>query len=218
MPILEFPDPRNANSQGIVAVGGDLAPQSLLCAYRQGIFPWPVPGLPLLWFCPAERGILEFADVRLAQNLRRARRRSSLRFSVDEAFPDVIRECAAVPRPGQEGTWITPEVITAYIRFHRMGFAHSIEAWDGRRLVGGVYGVDVDGAFSAESMFYRQPNASKLALWYLIDHLGALGLDWIDIQVVTPHLAQMGAKAISREQFLEKLRRTRTRNLRLFPG
>jgi leucyl/phenylalanyl-tRNA--protein transferase len=216
MPVAEFPDPRSANRDGIVAVGGDLHPRSLLLAYRQGIFPWPVEGFPLLWFCPAERGVLEFRELHLPRSLARARRQTLLRFSVDTAFAEVIRACAATPRPGQDGTWITPQIIAAYIRLHRMGITHSIEAWRGERLVGAIYGVEVDGAFAAESMFYHEPDASKLALLHLIEHLRARGLDWLDIQVLTPHLARLGAKAIPRDAFLEKLRRTRARGLRLF--
>jgi leucyl/phenylalanyl-tRNA--protein transferase len=216
MPVLEFPDPRSASSEGIVAVGGDLHPDSLLLAYRQGIFPWPVPDLPLLWFCPAERGILEFADLHIPRSLARARRRSTLRVTIDAAFPSVIRSCARTPRPGQDGTWITPQIIAAYIRLHELGIAHSAEAWSGNRLVAGLYGVDVDGAFAAESMFHREPDASKLVLLFLIDHLRGRGLEWIDIQVLTPHLARLGAKAIGRDDFLKRLRRTRARGLRLF--
>ncbi len=218
MPVAQFPDPRSANSDGIVAVGGDLHPHSLLLAYRQGIFPWPVEGFPLLWFCPAQRGVLEFGELHLPRSLARARRQTALRFSIDAAFPQVIRGCAETPRPGQEGTWISAEIIAAYVRLHRMGIAHSVEAWRGTRLVGGLYGVDVDGAFAAESMFYQEPNASKLALLHCIEHLRARGLDWIDIQVLTPHLARLGAKGIDRTAFLDKLRRTRARGLRLFPG
>ncbi len=217
MPVVEFPDPRSANSEGIVAVGGDLHPDTLRLAYRQGIFPWPVEGLPLLWFSPAERAVLEFAELHIPRSLVRARRRTGLRFSVDRAFAEVIGACAETPRPGQDGTWITPQVRHAYVRLHRLGMAHSAEAWDAGRLVGGVYGVDVDGAFAAESMFYRQPDASKLALLHLIAHLQGRGLDWIDIQVLTPHLARLGAKTIERDAFLSKLRRTRERGLRLFP-
>jgi leucyl/phenylalanyl-tRNA--protein transferase len=216
MPVREFPDPRSASSEGIVAVGGDLHPDSLLLAYRQGIFPWPVSGLPLLWFCPAERAILEFADLHIPRSLARARRRSMLGFTIDAAFPSVIRSCAQTPRPGQDGTWITPQIIAAYIRLHQMGIAHSVEAWNGSRLAAGVYGVDVDGAFAAESMFHCEPDASKLVLLFLIEHLLGRGLDWIDVQVLTPHLARLGAKAVSRDDFLKKLRRTRARGLQLF--
>jgi leucyl/phenylalanyl-tRNA--protein transferase len=217
MPIVEFPDPRSANDDGIVAVGGDLHPESLLLAYRQGIFPWPVDGLPLLWFCPPERAIVEFAALHVPRSLAHARRHTTLRFSIDAAFPAVIRACADTPRPGQPGTWITLPVIAAYSLLHRLGIAHSVEAWRGNQLVGGIYGVAIDGAFAAESMFYREPNASKLALLHLIEHLSSRDLDWIDTQVLTPHVVRLGGKTISREAFLEKLQHTRRRGLELFP-
>lgn len=217
MPIARFPDPRSANDDGIVATGGDLHPESLLLAYRQGIFPWPVEGLPLLWFCPAERAILEFADLRVGRGLARLRRQRAWRYSIDAAFAEVIRACAETPRPGQAGTWITPQVVAAYVRLHGLGVAHSAEVWREERLVGGVYGVDVDGAFAAESMFYRESNCSKLALLHLIDHLRAGGLEWMDIQVMTPHLQRLGARVIGRDAFLSQLRQTRARGLRLFP-
>ena len=216
MAVVQFPDPRSASPEGIVTIGGDLQPDSLLAAYRQGIFPWPVEELPLLWFSPAERGILEFRKLRVPRSLARARRRTRLHFTIDRAFDSVIRGCAAARRPGQRGTWIMPLMIVAYIRLHEIGVAHSVEAWDGDVLVGGIYGVDVDGAFAAESMFYRQPNASKLALLHLIDHLRARGLDWIDIQTLTPHMIQLGAGFLSRDAFLDKLQRTQTLRLHLF--
>jgi len=218
MPVIRFPDPRTATPEGIVAVGGNLDPPTLLAAYRNGIFPWPVEGLPLLWFSPPERGVLEFADLHVPRSLARARRRTRFRFTRDRAFPAVIRACAETTRPGQPGTWITPEMQCAYIRLHELGIAHSVETWNGRRLVGGIYGVAVDGAFAAESMFHREPNASKLALLTLVDHLAARGLDWLDIQVLTPHLARLGAKAVDRDTFLAKLRETRIRALPLFDG
>ncbi len=217
MPIVAFPDPRTANRDGIVGAGGDLHPQSLLLAYRQGIFPWPVEGQPLLWFCPAKRAVLEFADLHVPRSLKREQGRGRFRFTIDVVFPEVIRACAKSPRPGQAGTWITPAIVDAYVRLHELGIAHSVEAWQGDVLVGGAYGVDVDGAFAAESMFYTMPNASKLALLHLIQHLQRQGLDWIDIQVLTPHLERLGAKTIRRSAFLEKLAATRRRGLRLFP-
>jgi leucyl/phenylalanyl-tRNA---protein transferase len=216
MPVLHFPDPRSANEDGVVAVGGDLHPESLLLAYRQGIFPWPVEGLPLLWFSPAERAVLEFSELHIPRSLAYARRRQPFRFTIDGAFAQVIRACAETARPGQPGTWITPPVIAGYVHLHCIGKAHSVEAWHQDRLIGGVYGVDVDGAFSAESMFYREPNASKLAFLHLVDQLRGRGLDWIDIEVLTPHMARLGARTVSRDAFLEKLQRTRTRGLTLF--
>lgn len=216
MAVIQFPDPRTASPEGIVAIGGDLHPDSVMAAYRQGIFPWPVERLPLLWFSPPERGVLEFAELHLPRSLERARQHARLRFTIDAAFGAVIRGCASTPRPGQHGTWITPAVVSAYSRLHRIGIAHSVEAWDGDVLAGGLYGVDVDGAFAAESMFYRVANASKLALLHLIGHLTCRGLDWIDIQTLTPHMQRLGAKAVGREEFLAKLDKTRRRDLQLF--
>ena len=200
----------------IVAVGGELDPETLVRAYRHGIFPWPVEGLPLLWFCPRERAILELAQVHVGRSLARARRRSTLRFTVDAAFPAVIAACAESPRPGQESTWITPPILGAYTRLHALGVAHSVEAWQGDALVAGVYGVDVDGAFAAESMFHRESDASKLALLHLVDVLRAGGLDWLDVQVMTPHLERFGARTIPRREFLARLARTRARGLSAF--
>jgi leucyl/phenylalanyl-tRNA---protein transferase len=200
----------------IVAVGGELDPETLIRAYRHGIFPWPVEGLPLLWFCPRERAILEFARVHVGRSLARARRRSTLRFTVDAAFPAVIAACADSPRPGQESTWITPPILAAYTRLHALGVAHSVEAWRGDALVAGVYGVDVDGAFAAESMFHCESDASKLALLHLVDVLREGGLDWLDVQVMTPHLERLGARTIPRREFLARLVRTRARGLRAF--
>jgi len=187
-----------------------------MMAYRQGIFPWPVEGLPLLWFSPAERGVLLFDELHQSRSLRRAQRRSRLRFTIDRSFGYVIRACAERPRPGQDGTWITPSIITAYVRLHRLGIAHSVEAWDGERLVAGIYGVEIDGAFAAESMFYLEPNASKLTLLFFIEHLRNAGLDWLDIQVLTPHMERLGARTIARDAFLTRLQDTRRRGLALF--
>jgi leucyl/phenylalanyl-tRNA--protein transferase len=216
MPITEFPDPRQASPEGIVAVGGDLHPQTLLAAYRRGIFPWPAEGYPMLWFCPEERAILEFKDLHIPRSLRRAQRRAHFELTIDKAFTEVIHACAGTPRPEQNGTWITSEIIVAFSRFHQLGHAHSVETWLDGRLVGGIYGVDVDGAFAAESMFYDVPDASKFALLRLVEHLQQRGLDWMDVQVMTPHLMRFGAHEISRAAFLRKLEATRARGLKLF--
>ncbi len=205
------------NRDDIVAVGGDLDTATLLRAYRRGIFPWPVEGLPLLWFCPRERAILAHDRVHVGHRLARTRRRTTLRFTIDADFPAVIRACATTPRPGQPpGTWITPAILSAYTRLHRLGIAHSVEAWRDHRLVAGLYGVDVDGAFAAESMFHRETDASKLVLLHLSDHLAASGLDWFDVQVLTPHLERLGAHTIPRAHFLTLLTQTRRRALTLF--
>jgi leucyl/phenylalanyl-tRNA---protein transferase len=216
MALIRFPDPRYSTAEGIVAVGGSLHPENVLAAYRRGIFPWPIDGLPLVWFSPPERAVLEFADLHVPRSLARERRRTALRFTIDRDFHSVIRACAAVPRAGESGTWITPEVVRSYDELHRRGAVHSVEAWEGDLLVGGIYGVDADGAFAGESMFYLRPNASRLALLFLIEHLAARGLDWIDIQMMTPHMKALGAKVISRDRFLEKLAGTRARRLKLF--
>jgi leucyl/phenylalanyl-tRNA--protein transferase len=200
----------------VIAVGGDLHPQTLLAAYRRGIFPWPADGYPMLWFCPEERAVLEFKHLHLPRSLRRAQRQVQFEFSIDRAFAEVIRACASRPRPDQDGTWITPEIIVGFTRFHQLGHAHSVEAWLDGRLVGGAYGVSVDGAFAAESMFYDVPNASKFALLHLIEHLQVRGLDWIDIQVLTPHMVRLGAREIGRDEFLERLAATRAKGLKLF--
>jgi len=224
MPVTHFPDPRRAPKDGLLAVGGDLHPQSLLLAYSQGIFPWPVHDPteeePLLaWFCPDPRAILRFSDLHLPESLSRAQRKAltAWRFSQDEAFEEVILACSKVPRPGQEGTWITPEMIQAYIEFHRLGYAHSVEVWEGSELIGGIYGVEVKGVFAGESMFYRRPNASKLALLHLIEVIKKRGASWIDIQMLTPHMKALGAREIKRGDFLNELSRTHALGLQLFP-
>ena len=211
-----FPDPREATGDGIVAVGGRPEPALLEEAYARGIFPWPVDGYPLLWFSPPERGVLIFEELHVPRSLARERRRTPLTFTIDQAFERVIRACASVERAHERGTWITPWMVRGYCEFHRRGRAHSVEAWEGGELVGGVYGVDAGGAFAGESMFRLRPNASKLALLFLVDHLRARGLDWLDIQVMTPHMEALGARALPREEFLSLLARTRGRGLKLF--
>ena len=207
--ITKFPDPRSADPEtGILASGGDLEPESLLLAYRQGIFPWPMKGFPLLWFCPTRRGILFFKKLHFPRSLEKFRRKSSYTFTTDKAFGEVIRHCAKAPRPGERGTWITQPMIQAYTRLHELGYAHSIETWAGDKLVGGIYGVSVDGIFAGESMFHLKPNASKLALLHLVDLLTHEGVKWMDIQMVTPHMAILGAEEISRDDYLKLLGKT----------
>jgi leucyl/phenylalanyl-tRNA--protein transferase len=210
-----FSDPRNVRGD-IVAFGDDLSTDTLRDAYFHGIFPWPAEGLPLPWFSPRRRAILDFADLRVDRTLRRSVRKSTLAFTIDTAFVTVIESCAAASRPQQEGTWILPGIIDAYVRLHREGSAHSVEAWDGARLVAGVYGVDAGGLFTGESMFHHQSDASKLALLHLIRHLAARGAEWIDIQQLTPHMARLGAREISRNAFLDRLAATQAKRLELF--
>lgn len=201
-----FPHPSSASPDGIVAVGGDLSPDLLFDAYEHGIFPWPVSGIrEMTWFCPPERGILEWSRLHLPRSLVQFRKKNPYTFSFDRAFPEVIRSCAKAKRPDQRGTWITAGMISAYTKLFELGVAHSVEAWQGETLVGGVYGVLIRGIFSGESMFHRAPNASKLALINLMERLHRLGIDWVDIQMVTPHLDAMGAREITRADYLKLL-------------
>lgn len=206
------------DADDIVGLGGDLSPGALVSAYRSGVFPWPIDGLDdLPWFCPKERAILDFSLIHVPRSLRRELRKTKLRTTVDEAFERVIGHCADVPRPGQDGTWITDELLDAYIELHRLGYAHSVEVWDeAGALVGGLYGVCVDGVFSAESMFHLVPNASKVALFALVDLIAAAGGDFIDIQCMTPHMKALGAIVLPRRRFLERLARTRAKGLQPF--
>jgi len=218
MVIPPFPDPRTANHDGLVAIGGDLSIPTLLAAYRSGIFPWPDPDYPdILWASPIERGVLEFASLHIPRSLRKERERTTWRFTVDTAFEHVIDACAeATVQTGRDLTWIVPAMRRAYIDFHRAGHAHSVEVWEGEELVGGLYGVAVDGIYAGESMFHRRPNASKLALLHLIDHLRARGAEWIDIQMLTPHMATLGARGVPRDEFLTMLERGRNPERILF--
>ena len=210
-----FPDPRYVPGD-VVALGDDLSPDTLMDAYRHGIFPWPTEWMPLPWFSPRRRAIVRFDQLHVPRSLRYARRRSLWRFTIDHSFPDVITACASTPRPGQQGTWIFPEVVHAYTRLHLLGHAHSVEVWEEEELIGGVYGVDAGGVFNGESMFYRRPNASKLAILFLIEHLASRGLDWMDIQMMTPHMKALGATTIKRDRFLDLVAATQARGLTLF--
>ena len=212
--LIHFLDPSQA-IDGIVALGGPLTTTNLLRAYCSGIFPWPIDENILPWVSPEERGILDFNELHIPRRL--ARTRHQFHFTIDRAFPQVISNCATVRRKHESGTWITRQMIHAYCELHRQGHAHSVEVWEGDELVGGLYGVEACGAFAGESMFQLRSNASKLALLFLIEHLKQRGLDWMDIQMVTPHLEALGAKAVSRDDFLEKLAATQERKLILFP-
>jgi len=206
-------------SKDIVSFGDELTVENLTSAYKLGIFPWHVEGLPLPWYCPEKRAILEFADLHIPRSLERTRRKNPYTFTIDKKFGEVIRTCSAMRRPDQTGTWITDDFIDAYSQLHKAGIAHSIEAWDENgALVGGLYGVDAGGAFCGESMFHTSPNASKLALLFLIDHLRERGAEWIDAQVMTPHIKALGAREIRRKEFLQKLKATQSDELDLFGG
>jgi leucyl/phenylalanyl-tRNA--protein transferase len=201
-----FPDPREAGADGLLAVGGDLRPARLLRAYANGIFPW-YEEPPILWFSPDPRAVLPPSRLHVPRRLRRTLRGRSLRLSLDTAFSEVIRSCARVERQGQRGTWITAEMIDGYEQLHAMGFAHSVEAWSGSRLVGGVYGVSLGAAFFGESMFHHARDASKAALAALCWQLEAWGFELFDAQVPSPHLASLGFVCWSREHYLAALAR-----------
>src|ERR1041384_4029580 len=211
--LIYFLDPAQA-IDGIVALGGPLNTPNLLRAYCSGIFPWPINEHILSWCCAEERGILDFNELHIPRRLARTRRQSAFQFTIDRAFPQVIGHCATVSRKGESTTWITRQMIRAYCELHMQGHAHSVEVWEGAELVGGGYGVDACGSFSGESMFQLRSNASKLALLFLIEHLKERGLDWMDIQMVTPHLEALGAKVVSRDDFLEKLAATDRKSTR----
>jgi leucyl/phenylalanyl-tRNA--protein transferase len=210
-----FPDPRYAPSD-IVAMGEDLRVETLREAYYKGIFPWPHDGLPLPWFSPRRRAVIFFDELHVGRSLRKVQSRTPFTFSIDGDFRGVIGGCAAAERPDQDGTWIAPAMIAAYTRFHDAGHAHSVEAWEGDTLVGGLYGIDCGGIFTGESMFHTRPDASKLALLFLIEHLRERGATLIDCQVMTPHMEALGAREISRARFLDALADAQAKAIRLF--
>lgn len=202
---LQFPPPHLATKEGLLAVGGDLSLQRLLLAYRQGIFPWFSGGEPILWWSPDPRLVLYPYQMHLSTSLKKRIRQRRFQLSADRAFDAVITECGRVPRKHQDGTWIVASMIKAYKLLHRNGFAHSIEAWQEERLVGGLYGVSLGRCFFGESMFSRVSDASKIALAGLIQFLAAHNFELIDCQVPTPHLISLGATEVSRKQFLSEL-------------
>lgn len=203
---LKFPPVETANEHGLLAVGGDLEPESLLLAYRSGIFPWPVSeDDELLWFCPPKRAVLPLANFHLSRSLQRVLVKTPFDFKVNQNCKAVIEGCQqTINRPRQQGTWITDEMKAAYLELHRRGIVHSFECYLEDKLVGGVYGVSIGGTFAAESMFYRYSNASKAILWILGQFLFAHGAVWIDCQIMNPHLASLGAVEIPREEFLKQ--------------
>jgi len=200
---VRFPDPREADADGLLATGGDLEPATLLAAYRQGVFPWPADGVDLLWWSPDPRAVLPPDGVHVSRSLARRLRRGGFRVTIDAAFDDVVAGCA--DRGVTEETWITPPMRAAYARLHRLGWAHSIEVWADGALAGGLYGVSVGALFAAESMFHRVTDASKVALVALTQHARAVGVRLVDVQMPTPHLASMGAVETSREDYLTAL-------------
>ncbi|HEX8435339.1 leucyl/phenylalanyl-tRNA--protein transferase [Archangium sp.] len=200
-----FPPPEKADRSGLLAVGGDLRPERLLAAYSQGIFPWYSEGQPILWHSPDPRFVLVPDKVHVGRSLRKTLKAGVYDIRWDTAFADVITACSEVPRPGQSGTWITDEMRQAYVTLHRLGFAHSVEAWADGELKGGFYGVSLGAAFFGESMFARAPDASKVAFVTAVERFQAWGFHFIDCQVETEHLARFGAEHWPRRHFLRAL-------------
>ena len=198
-PSQYFPPPESSTPDGLVSIGGDLTVERLLDAYRHGIFPWPVyEDDPMLWWSPDPRAILPLDGMYISRRVERRIRSGEFTLTCDNAFEKVIRSCSSGPGR-QGGTWLTPEMIDAYVNLHRHGHAHSVEAWKAGELVGGTYGVAIGGLFAAESMFYRATDASKVALAALVGHLNARGFALLDVQQWTPHTGTLGVREIPRE-------------------
>jgi len=198
-----FPDPEAADEDGLLAVGGDLAPGTLLAAYRAGIFPWSDG--PITWWSPDPRAVIPLDGLHVSRSLARVIRRGSFRVTFDTAFRRVIEGCAA-PRPGREETWISPAFVEAYAALHELGWAHSVECWRGDRLAGGIYGLAIGAWFGGESMFSAERDASKVAIAALVERLRERGYVLFDAQVMNPHLASLGAVDIPRAEYLARLR------------
>ena len=204
-----FPPLRRALAEpnGLLAAGGDLSPTRILAAYRRGIFPWFATGDPILWWSPDPRMVLHPAELKISRSLAKTLRNSTYEVRLDSAFAAVIHACATAPRDGQNGTWITPEMRTAYVELHHLGHAHSVETWAEGKLVGGLYGIAIGHAFFGESMFAHARDASKIALAHLCAHLQRHEFGIIDCQMETMHLTSLGARPISRDDFVTQIDR-----------
>ena len=211
-----FPHPELAHEEGILAVGGDLKPQRLLTAYYNGIFPWFSEEEPIIWWSPDPRMVLWPTDLKMSKSMRKVIRDGVFTMTIDTAFEQVIQACAEQPRRDQDGTWITEDMQHAYIKLHELGFAHSVEVWQGNELVGGLYGVMVGSVFCGESMFARVSNASKFGFILLVQALQQAGCTMVDCQTHTDHLASLGAAEIPREEFLKHLEQHNQENI--LPG
>lgn len=199
---LIFPNPALAEKDGLLAVGGDLSPERLLLAYQNGIFPWYNEETPILWYSPHERFVLLPEEIKISKSMRQIINSQKFKITFNTAFKEVISACAEMKREGQDGTWITQEMQQAYIKLHELGFAHSIEVWQNKDLVGGLYGVLLNRVFCGESMFSKQSNTSKLALIWLFQNAN---IQLIDCQIYSEHLEKLGAKLISRDEFMHYL-------------
>lgn len=203
---LEFPDPELANEDGLLAAGGNLELITLIKAYASGIFPWYAVGSPILWWSPNPRMVLFPDKMKISKSLDQSIRNRKYEVHLDADFEAVINHCAAIPRKGESGTWITEDMIDAYIALHRAGYAHSVEIYTENQLVGGLYGVSLGGMFFGESMFHKVRDGSKIALFHLVEMLKGWDFDLIDVQQSTEHLRRLGAEDISRSRFLDILK------------
>tara|TARA_B100001248_G_scaffold262483_1_gene258730 strand:- start:979 stop:1656 length:678 start_codon:yes stop_codon:yes gene_type:complete len=201
-----FPDPNNADENGIVASGGNFSSQLLIEAYKKGIFPWPHEGHPKLWFSPDPRGVIYTNKLHLSKSLKKWIRRNPLAIAYNKSFDEVIKECKSQPRKGQDGTWITDDLEEGYRNFHHQGFAYSAEAYQEGKLVAGLYGVMMGGFISAESMFHRTDNASKALLYLFLRDMEHRGVTLVDCQMLTPTTEALGGTYISRNEFLMALK------------
>jgi len=209
---LSFPDPEDADESGLLAIGGDLKVERLKLAYSKGIFPWYEDGMPILWWSPDPRMVLFPSKLIISHSLRQSIKKQQFTITFDHAFEDVITFCSNTPRQGEEGTWITKEMRNAYIKLHKLGLAHSSEAWLNGKLVGGLYGVSLGKAFFGESMFHHETNASKVALFHLVEKLKEWDFQIIDAQMYTNHLESLGGELIPRNQYLKILENALTAN------
>lgn len=199
---LYFPPAEETSSEGIIAVGGDLSPERLLLAYKNGIFPWYNEDEPILWWCPEERMVLFFENLRITKSMRSILIKKEFKVTFNTAFKEVISNCQQAPRKDQDGTWISDEIVEAYCKLHELGYAKSIEVWKNNELVGGLYGIDLGDVFCGESMFSKVPNASKVAFIHLAKQLEMANYKLLDCQVHNNHLESLGCIEIDRDDFL----------------
>ncbi len=202
---LYFPPVSNASSEGLLAIGGDLSSERLLLAYKSGIFPWFNQGEPILWWAPKSRMVLFFNELIISKSMRNILNRNTFKVTFNQDFRAVISNCSGIKRAGQQGTWISQDMIEAYCKLNELGIAKSVEVWQNEELVGGLYGIELGTVFCGESMFSKVSNASKLAFITLVDHLKSENFKILDCQVYNDHLASLGCREIDRDDFMKLL-------------